>query len=637
MSALQELAVRIAWSLSRIGEVLNEARTTGWLVGSPLESLVSSQTFTATFSSDPTIPMEVLRERFALSPVEMDALWILACTEVEPAIAAAAQMLASTGMHQLNIQVLAKLAGVRDEYGMFARLRGLGLIEADLDMRLPMYRRPIRATDRVIELARGHLALDARIASFARIDRPNSVSSNHDDAIARVLERREPSLLVATGLPGSGRSELFLKAAGHAGRALLVVDSAAFSTTERVEHDLVSIVRECRLLDLDPLLLDVEPDATRNQLLEETLLRHHQGPVLMTARQSGALQSKRPTLVFAVEIPVESERTDLWRSLLPDVPTDVPRACAHRYSVSSGVAREIATDAKLRARDPALVTAIHVQQAMRARHERMLDRFAKRVEVKQTWADLVLPRDQGLLVLEMVARIKHRELVLGDWGFAEKVGRGTGLTALLSGPPGTGKTMIAGLFARELGLDLFQVDLSRVVSKYIGETEKQLGALFDAAETGFAVLLFDEADSLFGKRTAVSSSNDRYANLEVNYLLQRVESFGGIILLTTNHEAAIDPAFQRRLAFHIRVPMPDERERAKMWRVMIPDRALRERELDTDQLAADFVMSGGYIKNAVLRAAYLAADHGTAITNQLLRRAAQTEYEAMGKLAYDRP
>jgi SpoVK/Ycf46/Vps4 family AAA+-type ATPase len=194
--------------------------------------------------------------------------------------------------------------------------------------------------------------------------------------------------------------------------------------------------------------------------------------------------------------------------------------------------------------------------------------------------------------------------------------------------------MIAGLLARELGLDLYQVDLSRIVSKYIGETEKQLAALFDAAECGHAVLLFDEADSLFAKRTEVKSSNDRYANLEVNYLLQRMESFGGISILTTNHETSIDPAFMRRLAFHIRVPMPDDKHRALIWRAMMPNRAERAADLDFDGLAGGFAMSGGYIKNAALRAAFLAADDGQQITNGHLWRAARAEYEAMGKVAF---
>jgi SpoVK/Ycf46/Vps4 family AAA+-type ATPase len=283
------------------------------------------------------------------------------------------------------------------------------------------------------------------------------------------------------------------------------------------------------------------------------------------------------------------------------------------------------------------VSVEQVHGALRVQLERKLLGLAQRIETKQTWDDLVLPIDQFDLLMELVARVKHRRQVLEEWGFAAKVGKGLGLSVLLSGPPGTGKTMIAGLLARELGLDLYQVDLSKIVSKYIGETEKQLAALFEAAESGHAIVLFDEADSLFGKRTEVKSSNDRYANLEVNYLLQRMEAFSGISILTTNHETAIDKAFQRRLALHVRVPMPDEEQRELLWRTMFPARAKRAEGLDLTRLAAEFQMSGGYIKNAVLRAAYLAADEGGPIGDQHLRRAARAEYEAMGMVAYELP
>jgi len=206
------------------------------------------------------------------------------------------------------------------------------------------------------------------------------------------------------------------------------------------------------------------------------------------------------------------------------------------------------------------------------------------------------------------------------------------MPVLFSGPPGTGKTMAAGLIAAELGLDLYQIDLSRIVSKYIGETEKQLAQVFDAAEAGHAILLFDEADSLFAKRTEVKSSNDRYANLEVNYLLQRMESFSGITILTTNFDASIDDAFRRRLAFRIAFPLPDVDERARLWERIIPEGVPLAYDVDFEALADRFEMSGGYIRNAALRAAYLAANDRTPITMRHLTHAASLEYAAMGKL-----
>jgi SpoVK/Ycf46/Vps4 family AAA+-type ATPase len=259
--------------------------------------------------------------------------------------------------------------------------------------------------------------------------------------------------------------------------------------------------------------------------------------------------------------------------------------------------------------------------------------LATRVTVTQKWEDLVLPEDQTLAVVELLARIRARRRVYEDWGFADKLGKGLGVTALFSGPPGTGKSMCAGLIAKDLGTEIYQVDLGKIVSKWIGETEKNLAALFDAAEAGHAVLLFDEADSLFGKRTAVTSSNDRYANQETNYLLQRIETFAGICILTTNHDPAIDEAFRRRIAVHVRFPMPDEDEREKLWRAMLPPAAPVDDELELGGLARKYMMGGGNIRNAVLRAAFLAADANEKIGNYHLRHAAQLEYEGMGRLA----
>ncbi|MBA3817716.1 MAG: ATP-binding protein [Deltaproteobacteria bacterium] len=253
--------------------------------------------------------------------------------------------------------------------------------------------------------------------------------------------------------------------------------------------------------------------------------------------------------------------------------------------------------------------------------------------MSQKWDDLVLPSYQLEAIVELRARIRGRAHVYEHWGFGDKVGRGLGVSALFSGPPGTGKTMVASLLASELGLELYQVDLGKVVSKYIGETEKNLASLFDAAEASCALLLFDEADSLFGKRTDVKSSNDRYANLETNYLLQRLESFSGVCLLTTNHESAIDEAFMRRLSMHLRFDMPDIEERERLWITMMPSSAPLDDGIDFNQLATRYVMSGGYIRNAALRAAFIAYEARSWITANILERAARREYEAMGKIA----
>ena len=231
-----------------------------------------------------------------------------------------------------------------------------------------------------------------------------------------------------------------------------------------------------------------------------------------------------------------------------------------------------------------------------------------------------------------MARFRHAYQVQVEWQFNRHLA-GPGIAALFSGPPGTGKTLVAGIIARELGLELYRVDLAQIVSKWIGETEKHLEAVFAAAEVGHAMLLFDEADALFAKRTEVRGATEKYANLEVNYLLQRIESFAGVALLTTNLDGSLDPAFRRRLAAHVQFPHPEEEEREALWRGLIPRPAPLDEHVDLADLAAAYpYFAGAHIRNAATTAAFFAAAEGTAITQALLRRAADEEARAMGRM-----
>lgn len=271
-------------------------------------------------------------------------------------------------------------------------------------------------------------------------------------------------------------------------------------------------------------------------------------------------------------------------------------------------------------------------EACRIRVGHRVGEVAQRVTQTAKWDQVVLPAPVLTVVKEMVAFAKHGEKVLGEWGFAARYHYGLGLTALFSGPPGTGKTMLAGLIARELGLDLFRIDLSRVLSKYIGETEQRLGRLFEEGKRGGVALLFDEADSLFARRTEVKSSVDRYANLEVNFLLQKMEEYSGVVILTTNFADSIDEAFKRRIRFHAQFPMPNQEEREQLWTAMIPPKAPIHDEVAFDLLAKAYEFSGGEIKNAVLRAAFYAAVEDSPLTLELLDRAAQAECQERGRL-----
>ncbi len=605
------LKARRRWALTKLGRLINVGRSDGWLPGDVIDGVAELHEVKVTDCSS----IALLGSRLKLASEELEALWILACIELLPDVAAASQVLVSHAMHELNAQMIESLTGV-DEIGL-ARLARVGLIETTDDRRLPRFRRPVRASDRVLELARGRMELDSMLRDVATLE-PGRPATD--------VRLAASTFVVAVGAKGSGRLSR-LRASAN-GAAMIIVECSRLA--EECAWQLRAIAREAALHDALVVLRDV--DAIAKLASVERELLDSDACVFATAQAVGAWDTKRSVVPIVVALPDAAHRAVLWEDALGNASESVIAECAQRYAISPS-AIEVAARSAIASAGERSVTVEHVHRALRAQLERTLSGVATRIETKQTWDDLVLPADQQDVLLELISRVRFRGKVMDEWGFADKIGRGLGMSVLFSGPPGTGKTMIAGLLAKELGLDLYQVDLSKLVSKYIGEIEKQLGALFDAAESGHAILLFDEADSLFGKRTEVKTSNDRYANLEVNYLLQRMEQFTGISILTTNHEKAIDPAFQRRLAFHLRVPMPDEEQRALMWQAMIPSRAAVAANINVAKLASGFEMSGGYIKNAVVRAAFLAAGEGAVISTTHLQRAARLEYEAMGKIA----
>jgi hypothetical protein len=260
---------------------------------------------------------------------------------------------------------------------------------------------------------------------------------------------------------------------------------------------------------------------------------------------------------------------------------------------------------------------------------RSLENLGQRLEPRGTWDDLILPDQQIETLRQIVVHVRRRAIVNEHWGFAARYERGLGLSVLFSGPTGTGKTMAAEIVAAELDLDLYRIDLASVVSKYIGETEKNLRRIFDAAEESSAILLFDEADALFGKRSEVRDSHDRYANLEVSYLLQRVEAYRGVAILTTNMQHALDSAFMRRIRFIVQFPFPDAGSRARIWQRIFPS-ATPIGLLDYERLA-QLNVSGGVIRNIAMHAAFRAAEDQEPISMKHLFAASRTEYSKMDK------
>jgi hypothetical protein len=273
--------------------------------------------------------------------------------------------------------------------------------------------------------------------------------------------------------------------------------------------------------------------------------------------------------------------------------------------------------------------AVTCWSACREHGRRSLESLAQRVEARATWDDIVVPAPQLETLRQVAMHVRQRAMVNDRWGFRSKHARGLGLTVMFSGASGTGKTMAAEILAGELDLDLYRVDLASVVSKYIGETEKNLRAIFDGADSSGAMLLFDEADALFGKRSEVRDSHDRYANLEISYLLQQMEAYRGVAILTTNMQQAVDHAFTRRLRFIVQFPFPDTAARARIWRGIFPT-ATPLGSLDFDQLA-QLNVPGGVIRNIATNAAFLAADAGESIQTKHILAAARTEYSKMDK------
>jgi SpoVK/Ycf46/Vps4 family AAA+-type ATPase len=366
------------------------------------------------------------------------------------------------------------------------------------------------------------------------------------------------------------------------------------------------------------------------------------GAVVVTSTRRGIeLHTQRPLLRVDWPVPAFSTRRALWSQFLgpdADAIAEGLDQISLRYRLGAGGIERGADSARLIRHARGEGDELEIGDLIAGVRNNIAERLgelAKRIEVKQSWDDLVLSQDLLDQVHALIARVEHAHTVYEDWKFSTKAARGIGVPVLFSGPPGTGKTMVAGIIANDLDLELLQVDLSQVVSKWVGETEKQLSKVFDAAEAGHALLLFDEADALFSKRTTdVKGATDRYANLEVNYLLQRIESFGGITILTTNLDAAIDRALRRRLASHIVFWPPDEEERAELWkRLLATGAAPIDGELDFEELSRTYPdMTGANIRNAVLAAAFLAASEESKITQDHLERAAKGEYRTMGRI-----
>ncbi|MDL1875880.1 AAA family ATPase [Cytophagia bacterium CHB2] len=542
-----------------------------------------------------------------------------------------------------------------------APLRRFDLLEpGENDSAYSAAHRSLRAATRIVHYALDVHVVEERIANEVEFLSPLAwekvVVNDH-------LRQRLQTLLTAKaendgptrrtlyfhGRAGAGKKTLARALCGDHGIPLLVADMRVLLThPETFQEKLRLILREGLLQSCAIYFGHIEK-LTQNA--EEP------APLLMAFMQ-GIVELGWITFLGS-ELPMPSALLDLPGMLSIDIPSPDPaeqqalwrlhlngsfeagdlqplEELTTRFDLNGGQiagAVQLATQAG-RLANPAgtPLTLRDLFRSSRIQSQPRLSALARKIEPKYAWQDLVLPEDQMQQLREIADQVKFRHVVLHDWGFAGKLSLGRGLNALFAGPSGTGKTMAAEVSANELGLDLYKIDLSAVVSKYIGETEKNLNRVFTEAEHSNAILFFDEADALLGKRSEVKDAHDRYANIEIAYLLQKMEEYEGLVILATNLKKNMDDAFVRRLQFVVDLPFPDEKYRHRIWSAIFPSSTPLSEEIDFKLLAKKLKITGGNIKNIGLKAAYLAAAEGGAVRMQHVVRATKREFQKMGKL-----
>lgn len=603
-------------------------------------------------NAEPPPALRLLGNLFGLTPFEQQVLLLCAAMELDTQIASLCAQAQDAPNRPYPTFALALSLFEHPTWDVVSQERPLRywrLIEVTTTNQ-PLTISPLRADERIVNYLKGLNALDDRLRPFVMpltCDRATLLPPSQQETVQQTLTALQrtshptPAVVQLVGTDPLSQQLIVQAVAAtldlypyRLAAHLLPTQLSELETLERLYQ------RESRLL---PILfyLDahtLEPAGTGHAALTRFLSRS-QGLFLMGTREIQAGVG-RPSAVIDVDKPTPSEQTALWENVLAEAEAQGWLQDQHQqaallsgqFRLNAMTIQQVAEAVLSEQREQpehGEPMGDRLWQSCQVETRPHLDTLAQRLDPRATWADLVLPKDETSLLQQIADQVRHRNTVYETWGFHRRMNRGLGISTLFAGESGTGKTMAAEVIANELRLDLYRIDLSAVVSKYIGETEKNLRRLFDAAEDGGAILFFDEADALFGKRSEVKDSHDRYANIEINYLLQRIESYRGLAILATNFKNAIDTAFLRRLRFVVNFPFPNVPERQAIWQKAFPFET-PQADLNFKQLAR-FNLTGGNIHNIVLNAAFLAAQANTAVTMPQVLMATRTEFRKLDR------
>ncbi len=576
-------------------------------------------------------PLDRLAQALAFSPPEVELLLLSGLGEEHEGLAATLRTLHPRGEPRATVGLAAQLF-CRDpqERWAFRRLLETGAATGSGALRLtgdaPFFEKSLQPADALWAALHG---LEVWPAAVTRRDNATSLAGLEEwfataeaERAANSLRRGEACTVLVTAENEETAYQRALALAAHAGRAAAGIQLPASPDAEWAK--LVSLHALARGV-VPVLSLPTGEGPSAPELPSFTAFP---APLIACGRTGAACaRGERPLLSVPVARLTPAARRRLWSETLPALASSAAFLAA-RYPVEPAMAAAVAADlqfvAALETRAPQMED---VAASLRARGGLSLSAGVRMVRPQAAWKDLVLPRDRLRQLREAVSRLELQSVVFDEWGFLNGRTGARGVRLLFAGPPGTGKTLSAEVLAQALGVDLLLVDLARVVSKWIGETEKNLAAVFDAAERAQAALFFDEADALFGKRTEVSDAHDRYANLETAYLLTRLEQFEGLAILATNLRENIDPAFLRRLEFVVDFEEPDREERLALWRCHLPPGAPLAAGVNLYELAAHYPVVGGVIRNAAVAAGFLAAADGVPIDRCHFIHALRREYD----------